>query len=193
MKIFITSFLVLMTLTSMSQNGQNYQFEPSQTHPFGQINPEAPEQLKDFSPMIGECDCTSERRISQTEWSEPEAVLWRFKYIMNGMGIQDETLKEDGQHSGSIRMYNTDSLRWYVHWYSPNPVASSLPTWEGNKKGDDIILYKNQKSPNGVDGYYRLTFFNIREEGFDWVGEWVDLQETIAYSTWKISCIKRKK
>ncbi len=169
-----------------------YAYEPSKEHPFGLPNPKAPKQLLDFAPMIGECDCKSQNRNPDQTWAEPVDMVWRFKYIMNGTGVQDETLKSDGGHSGSIRQFIPDSTRWYVHYYSNKGPTTVLPVWEGTKKENgNIILYREQKAPNGMEGFYRLTFSNISDKGFDWAGEWVSPDESIVYPTWKINCTKR--
>ena len=108
------------------------------------------------------------------------------------MAVQDETLKADGGHSGSIRQFIADSSRWYVHWFSSKTPTSTFPIWEGNKKENgNIVLYKEQKAPNGMDGFYRLTFYDISKSGYKWIGEWVDKTETTVFPTWKIDC-KRK-
>ena len=86
-----------------------YSYEPSKKHPFGLPNPEMPKEFLDYAPMIGECDCQSLARIDQNTWTDSVAMTWRFKYIMNGMAVQDETLKADGSHSGSIRQFVADS------------------------------------------------------------------------------------
>ncbi len=83
---------------------------------------------------------------------------------MNGMAVQDETLKVDGRHSGSIRQY---SARWYVHYFSSASAPASLSTWEGGMMHDEIILQRPQKSPSGRDGKYKIRFYNISDEGFD--------------------------
>ncbi|MEM6806058.1 MAG: hypothetical protein AAF696_31965, partial [Bacteroidota bacterium] len=114
-----------------------------------------------------------------------------FKYIMNGLAVQDETVKEDGTYSGSIRQFNTDSAHWYVHYYSSASTPAPLPTWKGGKEEDKIILYMEQKAPNGAEGFYKVSFSDISEEGFHWLGEWVDKGETFSFPTWKISCKKR--
>ena len=170
-----------------------YPYEPSAEYPFGQPNPNAPEQIKDYAPLIGACDCESVARGADQSWGEPIQMTWQFKYIMNGMAVQDETVKADGTHSGSIRQYNADSAKWYVHYYASNGAPSPLPTWEGSKNEiGNIVLYRDNTSPNGQPGFYRITFSNMREEGFDWIGEWVDKAETIQYPLWKITCKKRE-
>lgn len=196
----MTRFTQFCFLLCLVFNGNNliaqtsYEYAPSKAHPFGLPNPEAPKQLLDYAPMIGECDCKSTARNPDQSWQKtPVDMIWRFKYIMNGMGVQDETLKSDNTHSGSIRQYSQDSSKWFVHYYTNRGVTPVLSAWSGNKtENGDIVLYKPQKAPNGMDGFYKITFHDISEDGFKWLGEWVDTAETFSFPTWKIDCIKRK-
>ena len=160
--------------------------------PFGRANPEAPEQIKDFQPMIGECECTSITRNQDQTWAEPATMIWRFKYIMNGWGVQDETLRKGGRYAGSIRQFIADSSRWYVHYYSHPSATPVLPAWEGNKTEDGkIILYRDQTAPNGMEGKYKITFYDMTETGYKWLGEWVTPDESFSYPTWKITCRRK--
>ncbi|WP_343485581.1 nuclear transport factor 2 family protein [Allomuricauda sp. d1] len=189
MKTNYPLFLLILPTLIFAQ----YQYEPSAEHPFGLPNPKAPKEIMDFAPMIGECDCKSQSQNQDQTWAGPVDMVWRFKYIMNGTAVQDETLKANGGHSGSIRQFIADSTQWYVHYYSNKGPTTVLPTWEGTKKENgNIILYRAQKAPNGMEGFYRLTFSDMDENGFKWAGEWVNPDETIVYPTWKIDCTKRK-
>lgn len=189
MKIGFALMLFFTLTMAIAQS----EYEPSDINPYGLKNPKAPEQLNDFKPLIGLCDCDSERMNPDGTWSEPVKMTWRYKYIMNGMAIQDETLKDDGAHSGSIRQFNADSLKWYVHYYASSSVTPKLSSWEGVKHKDGkIILYKPQKAPNGMDGFSRLTFYDISEAGYKWIGEWVDTSETVVFPFWRISCTKQE-
>lgn len=189
MRTFLTVFAFCLTSFAYSQ----YQYEPTAENPYGLPNPEAPQELLDFAPLIGECNCKSVARNADQTWGDPIDMVWRWKYIMNGMGVQDETLKADGKHSGSIRQFIADSTKWYVHYYSSAAPTTTLSTWEGNKnEAGNIILYKEQKAPNGIAGYFRLTFSDIGSSGFKWVGEWVSKDETIVYPTWKIDCTRNE-
>ena len=184
--------LIIGVLNTGEVLGQ-YVNEPSEEYPYGRPHEDAPDQLADFAPLIGICDCQSISRNPDGTWADTTLMEWKFTYIMDGWGIQDETLKEDGKHSGSIRQYNADSSQWYVHYYSSNFVSPTLSSWAGEKNEEgDIILYREQTAPNGMEGYYKINFLNIREEGFDWLGEWVNEDESIRYPTWKIYCNKRK-
>jgi hypothetical protein len=188
--VFVLLFFCLDQ--AFSQSDSMMEYAPSEEFPFGQINPKAPNQLNDYAPMIGLCDCLSERRNQDGTWQDPIKMIWKFKYIMNGMAVQDETHKEDGIHSGSIRQFNSDSLKWYVHYYTSNTASPKLSSWAGGKQDDKIILLLPQKSPNGLDGFSRLTFYDINENGFKWMGEWVDTAGQISYPFWKIACTKQK-
>lgn len=189
----LTLGLIVFTFCTQAVFSQERQFEPSLEHPFGLPNPKAPEQLMDFAPLIGECECRSYLRVNQNEWNDTTDMIWQFKYIMNGMGVQDETWLPDGKYAGSIRQFIADSGQWYVHYYSSPLATPTLPSWEGSKQENgDIVLYRDQQAPNGMDGKYKITFSNISEDGFDWLGEWVTPDESIHYPTWKIWCQKKK-
>lgn len=169
-----------------------FSYEPSSSNPFGLPNPEAPAEIQDYHPMIGICDCVSLSKGSDGVWGDSVSMTWEFRYIMNGTAVQDLTLKADGLHSGSIRQYNPDSSRWYVHYYASASASARLGTWEGGKNGENIILYKDQTAPNGMEGKYRITFSDISDVGFNWIGEWVTPDESVVFPTWKIHCIKRE-
>ncbi len=185
--------ILFTLLCTIGISYSQYEYAPSTDHPFGLPNPDAPQQILDYAPLIGECDCKSISRNPDRTWAEPVDMIWRFKYIMNGMAIQDETLKADGRHSGSIRQFIADSSLWYVHYYNTITPSTRLPVWEGTKtNAGDIVLYNEQKAPNGMDGFYKITFSHIDENGFNWRGEWVTKDGSFALPTWKIACIKRK-
>ncbi|MFK7951347.1 MAG: hypothetical protein AB8B73_00770 [Ekhidna sp.] len=181
--------LLLFTPFALVSTSQSYEYASTDKNPYGLINPDAAKEIADYAPLIGTCNCKSISRIDQNTWADTVAMTWTFKYIMNGMAVQDETLKADGAHSGSIRQFNSDSSKWYVYYYSSSALVSTLPAWEGVKnENGEIILYKDAPAPNGTPGDYRLTFSNISDEGYDWVGEWINKPETFVYPSWKIFC-----
>ena len=185
------SLLPILLISGLCFSQQQYSV--SNTNPYGLPNPEAPKQITDFQGLIGKCNCKSTTRNQDQTWAESVDMTWEWKYIMNGMAVQDETIKADGKHSGSIRQFIADSSKWYVHYYSSGAPTTTLPTWEGSKKDDGrIVLYRNQKAPNGMDGFYRLTFYDINQDGYKWIGEWVDKTEQFVFPSWKIECQRPK-
>ncbi len=188
-------FLCLLIILAWSSTNllAQFEYEPSEDYPFGRVHPQAPQQLSDFQPLIGESKCESITRTPDQSWNAPHEMIWKFKYIMNGMAVQDEVLRTELPNAGSIRQFNADSSAWYVHYYSAVGAPVTLPSWEGNKNEEGkIILYREQKAPNGLDGFYKITFFDISDDHFEWLGEWVDPTEAIKFPTWKISCDKIK-
>ncbi|MFY0631281.1 MAG: hypothetical protein JXR05_12925 [Flavobacteriaceae bacterium] len=187
-----TLLYVIVLFTAASAYGQ-FNYEPSKEFPFGRPNPKAPQQIKDYKALIGSCECKSQARKPDQTWAKPVNMIWNWKYIMNGMAVQDNTLKEDGFHSGSIRQYDKDSLRWNVHYYTTRRASSVLSVWNGNTNTEgNIVLYRNQKAPNGTEGFYRLTFYDISKKGYKWVGEWTDKTESVVFATWKIECVRKE-
>ncbi len=192
MKLRYLPFTFLLVLLGNPCFGQ-YDYEPNKASPFGKPNPDAPVQIKDWSLIIGEHSCLSLKRIDRDNWADTLNMIWRFKYIMNGTAVQDETLHEDGAHAGSIRQYIADSAHWYVHFYSNKGPTPTLPAWEGNLNQDgEMVLYRDQKAPNGMEGDYQIIFSNMTGNGFDWLGAWVPKDRSFAYPTWKIWCEKKK-
>ncbi|MEL7122280.1 MAG: hypothetical protein AAFO07_22720 [Bacteroidota bacterium] len=184
----LTLFSLLLILGFGVQ--AQHEYDASKAYPFGRPNPKAPDAIKDYQPMIGNCECSYTTRNQDGEWSETKSMQWRFKYIMNGWAVQDETFTADSTYSGSIRQYSIEKEQWLVHYYTTLSLVEPLPTWKGNKEGDEIVLYKKQKAPNGMDGMYRITFYEMTNNGFKWKGEWIDDKATIVYPVFRIECQK---
>lgn len=196
MKLRILSCITLSVLFIFQLAAQSGSvsmiYEPSEDYPFGRPNPEAPAEIKDFSPIIGRCDCKSVQRNSDGSWQDTLNMTWQFKYIMNGTAVQDEVWRENGMYAGSVRQYQPDSAKWVVTYFSYPAVSTKPGVWIGQKVGDEIVLTMPQKAPNGMDGLSRLTFYDMSHKGFRWKGEWVDTGQTFSYPFWNISCVKRK-
>lgn len=186
----VTIFILLIISFNLFAQDNNY--IASDRLPFGKANPDAPEQISEFEPLIGICDCKSVQRNTDGTWQDTLNMVWKFKYILNGMAVQDETWHESGFSATSIRQFNADSLNWVVSYYGTKFVSNNVGVWTGNKKDDAIVLKMPQKSPNGLDGINRLTFYGISEAGFKWKGEWTNLDASIIYPYWTIECKKRK-
>ena len=189
MKTTVKILIFLISFSSFSQ----FKFDETKKHPFGKYNPKAPKQVQDYQELIGMSKCVSTSRNTDQTWAKPVKMTWEWKYIMNGMAVQDLTLKEDSRHSGSIRQYDEKKQEWNVHYYSIGAITSPLQTWKGNRKNNKIVLYKKQNAPNGAKGFSRLTFYDISNKGYTWIGEWVDEKETVSFPFWKIECVKTNK
>ncbi len=160
------------------------QYEPSEEYPFGIINPKAPSEVAQFDFMVGICDCTDSIPQGPDKWLSFPSI-WRAKYFLNGYGIQDNNFNRQNPTS-NLRLFDKQTQEWKVTYIS-NAQAYSTGEWVGKKENGDIVLYRK----NGDDQpYSRLTFYNIREEGYDWKSETV-LPSGEVRPGWKKNCIKR--
>ncbi len=170
------------------------QYRASDEDPFGKPHPNAPQQVKNYSKLKGISDCKSSQRGRDGKFKDPEDSVWQFKYIMNGRAVQDESWKSDGNHTTSVRQFDPKKSQWYVTFFSANSPTATPSTWTGGtEKSGNIVLKRDQKAPNGMEGVSRLTFYEISDRGFKWKGEWVSKNGKIVYPFWRIECEKRKK
>jgi len=163
-------------------------YDPSPQYPFGRPNPDAPSELAEFHFMVGQNKCVEERRNSSNgDWISASRS-WDAHYYLNGFAIMDSG-HSGKSWNGNLRAYDVNNNEWHVTFFSM-PVYSS-GVWKGLKEGNKIVLKQPQKAPgSGVEGVSRLTFSNISDAGFEWIGEWVSSDGSVVYPFWKISCQK---
>jgi hypothetical protein len=183
--------LIFSHFTILNAQEFSGEYEASETYPYGHRNPSVSDQIDDFAPMIGICDCKSLRRNPDQTWQDTLDLIWKFKYVLNGTAIQDQTWAE-GIYATSIRQIHPDSAVWVVRYNSYPTINLSSKPWIGKKEGENIVLLQEQKAPNGFNGFSRLTFSDISEEGFNWTGEWVSDAKGIVFPFWYIWCKKRE-
>ena len=182
--------LLAAGLFPQEMTSQDLSYAVSKKHPYGQPNPDAPPEIADFAPMIGTCQCKSLQRNPDQTWQDTMQMTWTWKYILNGMAIQDETSHSSGLHATSIRQFHPDSNQWVVSYASSPGVTTSPGVWLGARVGEDIVLSLPQKAPNGMDGFSTLRFYDISAEGFNWRGDWIKDDKAFTYPFWQIWCKK---
>ena len=159
---------------------------------FGTPADGAPPELLDYRELIGISDCSSRSRALDGTWGEPKDMVWKFRYILGGTAVEDETSRSDGFHAGSIRQFNSKEKGWFVHYYSTsgqNPAT--LPSWKGTREGNEMRLSSEQKAPNGAEGFYKIRFYDISDSGFKWLGSWESKDGSVVFENWTIECRKR--
>ncbi|MDH3649781.1 MAG: hypothetical protein OEQ53_08860, partial [Saprospiraceae bacterium] len=180
--VLVVASLCLLSTSVYSQ----LIYEASSVHPFGLPNPAAL-HVTDFKEMIGVCPCKSVQRNPDGTWQDTIDMSWKFKYILNGTAIQDETWREETDfYATSIRQFYADSGKWIVSYSSYPAISFSPGIWKGSRKEGKIILTRPQKAPNGMDGFSQLTFFDISPEGWKWKGEWVKDDHSVTWPFWTI-------
>ena len=69
----------------------------------------------------------------------------------------------------------------------------SSGVWEGKKEGERIVLQNQPRGPEGQKRVSRLTFSNIRADGYDWVAETViEGDKENPRAGWRSSCQRRR-
>lgn len=195
--LFVSLFLILFACTSArAQKEQRTDacatagaYEPNPAYPFGRPNPAAPPELRQFDFMVGEFDCKEATRNADGSWNEFWAI-WNARYFLNGFGIQDVYWNPRFSTS-NLRIFDPKAGCWKVTFFKMPGYASGV--WEGKKEGEKIVLQNQPRGPEGQKRVSRLTFSNIRADGYDWVAETVikgDKENPRA--GWRASCQRRR-
>lgn len=150
-------------------------------YPYGRPNPVAPPGIEQFNFMIGTFDCVDELLING-EWKKMKAV-WTSHYTLNGYAIQDDYRNE--VYAGtSLRVYNQATNLWNVSFFGMAGNHSGL--WTGSRDADQIVLTSEQVSTDGSAQTSRLSFSQITDSSFEWIGEKIS-QDGVITPNWKIS------
>jgi len=159
--------------------------DPSQAFKYGRLNPNAPNETKQFEFLIGEYLC-KDSILSNGKWKYSTAT-WNSKYIMNGYGIQD-TYRNDNYATTSIRFFNTRTNKWNVHFFGMPGRHTGI--WEGEKIGNEMVMKQKRKGPNNENLESRLIFYDIGEDAFKWKGVDWNLDNNTGVYDWKISAMR---
>lgn len=182
--IVIAILIMSQGLAAQQSTKLPVQNEPSPSHPYGKLNADAPSETAQFSFMIGEFDCDDKIINPQDgKWKERK-IVWNSKYFLNGSGIQDSLWSDPTVASGT-RIFDKTKGKWIVNYFQSSP-SYFAGVWEGKKEGDKMIM----RAPRG-ENESRLTFHNIKKDGFDWIGETVT-KNSKANPFWIISCKRRR-
>ena len=184
-------FLLIIILHGCHMNPDrqgSLSYEPNERYPYGRANPAAPSELAQFGFMIGSNDCAEQRLDNGSgDWVE-STRSWDAYYFMNGFAIRDGGKSAAGAN-GNIRVFDAATKEWVVTFFSA-PIYGS-GTWRGKMEEGKIVLRQPQKAPGtDFDGFSTLSFLNISDQGFDWSGEWISEDETVAVPFWRMQCHK---
>ena len=143
--------------------------DDAQEFDLGELNAQAPEQIKDYGQFVGSWDCTIANLDSNNVWKENKAT-WVFTYILDGHAIQDFWTNPGDKSLNpgkkpylgtNIRIYNPGLQKWQCTWMENN-THTMLGIWESYRNEDnEIILHDGSET-------WEIVFFNITEKTFDW-------------------------
>lgn len=156
-------------------------YESSPTHPFGEPNPDAPQELAQFNFLIGTYECVDQITDLDGKTTQLDA-RWTGKYILNGYGIQDYYWNSL-YSTTNVRIYDETLSKWQVSYFRQPNYRSGV--WIGGAEGPDLILRRTfERDGQSVES--RLTFHNITRSGFKWTAEYI--AGDIRYTHWTSTC-----
>lgn len=158
-------------------------FAPSAQHPFGRLNPDAPEETAQFAFMVGEFDRVDRHLQPDGSWRETRSE-WNASFEMNGYAILDQSRNyETGMVTSNMRIFDKSKGKWVITWFKMPGYASVVA--EGEKIGDEIIMQRGDLT-NGE----RYVFHDIADDGYKWKLE--RYREGQMLVVWEIICTRRK-
>ncbi len=162
-------------------------YGPSSEHPFGRMNPEAPEELAQFAFMIGEFDRVDHLLQQDGTWEEHPGGEWNATYIMRGLAIQDQTWNPVRRMSTTnLRFYDPEKDLWVVHWMKLPGYSTVIS--EGKKEGEDFVI-RSGDYPEGR--YQEYRFYDIAPGGYKWRADQV-LPDGQRITFWRIETTRRR-
>ena len=167
-------------------------YESNKEYPYGKANEKGPKEIKTFDQLIGLCNCKSLQYDRNGNPGDTVALKWRWKYILNGNGVQDDGwYGNDTIQSAftSIRILNPQTKKWQVPFFTPN-MTRAPSIWIGGKEKEEIILKRPYTVQDSIQVVSTLTFSNISSKGFNWEGKSFFPQRNISNVFWKIWCTK---
>ena len=123
---------------------------------YGQINAQAPDQLKLFSFLVGRWKGAGKTRLADGNQAHFE-VTWIGRYILNGVAIADEfhSLTPDGKpYLGiSVRRYDTKHDSWIIEYLN---VSNSFIRRQVNPDSGSVSLDAGSIVVISEDGQTRI-------------------------------------
>jgi hypothetical protein len=134
-------------------------------------NPAAPVELDAMASLIGEWAITTETRQQDGTWADSDPARWNFYFILDGHAIQDDWIDLGAplgdppvpQRGTNIRVYDPAEGRWEMAWIANN--TRSMSTYTATNEADGSVVMRDLW---GVPSMRRITFFDMREDRFEW-------------------------
>jgi len=181
----------------LSKIGVTLNHRATPDNQWGSPHPDAPPELAQFAFMVGHHDCI--QTMTGINPQSPSQVLkgdlsWYAHYALDGRAIRDEYYSMGG-NGEQTRAYDPWAKEWWVTFATVPGAVQLTPqpkpgrgSFTAIKNGDDMVMTTPATDTEGVEYIRSITFFNIRQDGFDWKSENVYTDKTI--NTGNISCQK---
>jgi hypothetical protein len=130
---------------------------------YGERNPQAPDELKLFSFLVGKWNGTGQTRLPDGSHVQYE-LTWIGRYILSGMAIADEfhSLAPDGKpYLGiSLRHFDTKHHSWIIEYLN---VSNSFIRRQVNPQSGSVsldagtVVVISEDAQTRIREHYRVT------------------------------------
>ncbi len=140
---------------------------------------DAPAEMAHFAKLIGQWSTSAERlKPDGSGWVASNSADWNFEWAYDGFGILDyyvsppaaEKVDNEAmrQRGINLRTYNVKDNQWVMTWLT---AAAAPPTrFTASSTDERIVMLGDEPNANGF--YSRITFFDIKDDSFEWKLEW---------------------
>ncbi len=145
----------------------------------GGMASQAPPEVAHFAKMIGSWSTTEEGlKPDGSGWLPSKGADWDFHWDYDGYGIRDyyvsppasEAVEDESkrQRGINLRVYNPAEKKWVMTWLT---VAGLPPSgFTATSTEESIVMLSDKPGANGF--HSRITFFDMKEDTFEWKLEW---------------------
>jgi hypothetical protein len=183
-KVFAVPIIVIFGLYLFSMNfvaGGEPMSDPTVTL-YGEINPEAPSELRLFAFLIGSWTGTGKTRMEDDTWGTYE-LTWIGRYILDGRAVADEihALDPEGKpYLGiTLRFYDPVNGNWIIEYLNVTgaflrkqvgPLSGSVTTIDNvvtvNQAGSGALLQEHYNVLDQDHFVYSLDM--SKDDGQTW-------------------------
>ena len=133
--------------------------------------------MQQFGQLVGQWSCAGENRAPDGTWNPtPAPARWDWYWVLDGYAVQDVWQPGTSAPNAplrvgtNVRLYDAKARQWNIIW---GTAAQSF--WENitAKWQPDERIVMSMERPKGAFPAHavRITFFNIRDDAFDWTYE----------------------
>jgi hypothetical protein len=121
-----------------------------------------------FNQLIGNWEIQDWSLDEKGNWQPSQGADWNWYKILDGNAIQDDWISpsmdvktEKRQFGTNIRIYNPKKSQWEMAWMAS--TGQKLDTFTAIEDSKKVVMSGFYAGANS-----KITFFNIKENSFDW-------------------------
>ena len=189
---FLTVFVLFFSGCNKSGDSTNKEKENEDNFEIGKLNSEAPPETKFLGQLAGSWNAEQTIIGKDGTWEDgrKSKAIWRWYYILDGHAIQDDWISIDSLNrrkavGTNIRIYNSEDKLWYMAWI--DKTHRRLATFTATNDSGNIVM----DGTNSNGRHIHNTFYNIKQDTFDWKQEWTFDKGESWVEVARIHCVRK--